>query len=165
MAPTPQELEQIYTEKAQLARGREAALTRLAYAAAMLDIYSEIPEDSPNSASAHLRKARSSLIYLDQVRQDSSFAEAANDPHYLAINSREQASQLAALAQTNIAIVKATGFGHADIVTTLVGLKSSFEEYSTRVGELCARERDEAPPNASLTARPAMSHVRPGPKN
>ncbi|MFJ6895114.1 hypothetical protein [Streptomyces hokutonensis] len=67
-----------------------------------------------------LRLARSSLIYLDQVRQGSSYAQATNDPNYLPHNSREHHSQRALLAQTDIAIEQARQFGHTDTADALV---------------------------------------------
>lgn len=161
MAPDPQVLARLYMQKVALAPGREAALTKLVYAATVLDIYSGIPEDSPDSASAHLRKARSGLIYLDRVRQGSSFSEATSDPHYSEFNLREQRSQLTVLAQTNLAIAKATGYGHTDTVDTLVELKKSFESYSIRVGEICAREQDEDSPYASSTAISGSTEAHP----
>ncbi|MER5347617.1 hypothetical protein ABT030_46630 [Streptomyces mirabilis] len=161
MAPDPQVLEQIYTEKGQLAPGRAAALAGLTYAETVLDIYGGTSANLTDSASTHLSRALASLTYLDQVRQRSSYTEAANDPRYLADNSREQASQLTVLAQTDIAITKATQYGHTDTVNILVGLKNSFEAYSTRVGEICAREQDEDSPYASPTASPANPEARP----
>ncbi|MER5339318.1 hypothetical protein ABT030_03025 [Streptomyces mirabilis] len=161
MAPDPQVLEQLYTEKAQLAPGRAAALAGLTYAETVLDIYGGTSANLTDSASTHLSRALASLNYLDQVRQRSSYTEAANDPRYLADNSREQASQLTVLAQTDIAIGKATAFHHTDTVNILEGYKNSFETYSTQVAEICAREQDEDSPYASSTASPANPEAHP----
>ncbi|MFJ6895115.1 hypothetical protein [Streptomyces hokutonensis] len=161
MAPDPQVLERLYTEKAALAQGRQSALTRLAYVATVLDNYAGTTPDSIGSASAQIRKAQTSLIYLDVARQARSFAEVTSDPNYSRLNSSEQASQLTVLAQTDIAITKATAYGHADTANNLAELKNSFQAYSTRVADICDREQDADSPYASSTASPASTEAHP----
>ncbi|MFJ6895116.1 hypothetical protein [Streptomyces hokutonensis] len=155
MAPTPQELEQIYTEKAALAPGREAALNRLTYAETVLDIY------GGPSTSDHLSQAASSLRYLDQVRQHSTYAEATNDPLYSQHNSHEQDSQFTVLAQTNLAITTATQYGHTGTVDILKERKDSFEKYATKIAEISAKEQDKNSAQAPSTATPANTEARP----
>ncbi|MFE9601384.1 hypothetical protein [Streptomyces hokutonensis] len=160
MPLTPQQLEQIYAEKVALAPGREAAVTRLAYAATVLDNYAGTTAADANSASWHLRTAQAKLTYLDRVRQGSTHVDATSDPEYRKLNSSEQASQVTVLAQTDIAIRKATEFRHEDTANALVGLRDSFEAYSMQVREICAREDGDSP-FASSTASPTSTEAHP----